>query len=66
MSGKRGRPRKKVGVVATNISMPESLLQDLDVIKKKLGAVSRSEAIRWLICEKLRRLRAEGRIECTR
>jgi metal-responsive CopG/Arc/MetJ family transcriptional regulator len=54
MSEKRGR--KKVGRrgVTMNVIMPESLLQDLDSIKEELRAVSRSEAIRWLIYEKYR------------
>jgi len=61
--GKRGRPKTKFDVITINVVIPEPLLEELDLIKKKISAVSRSETIRWLIYEKFRRLKAEGRYE---
>jgi metal-responsive CopG/Arc/MetJ family transcriptional regulator len=55
--------RTRVDVVRTSIVLTESLLEKLDILKKRLGAISRNEVIRWLIYEKYRRLRAEGRLK---
>jgi len=48
------------GLRKISLSLPETTLEQVDAMQEEMGAVSRSEVIRWLIFQKFQELQKEG------